>query len=120
MERVPKTKQRIDGATEMSLAFSLSDSDISSPSLTPQCMPRTVNLWPRTFSLGNVARVLSARRNGATVSLNQVKLKHSVVERNALIMEYAMVWQSSVGRYSIIGRYASIFNTDVGPFSGLA
>ena len=88
--------------------------------LAAHLMPRTINAWPRTFSLVNVANVLRARRRGATVSLNQVKLRHTTVERNALIMEYALLWQSYVGRYSIVGRYASIFNTDVGPYSGLA
>lgn len=83
-------------------------------------LPRTVNPWPRTFSASNVFSVLRARRRGATVSLNQVKLKDAVVERNALVMEYALVWRSSVGAYSIVGRYSSLFHTTVGAFCGLA
>jgi acetyltransferase-like isoleucine patch superfamily enzyme len=83
-------------------------------------MPRTVNAWPRTYSIGNLVTVLRARWRGATVSLNQVKLKESTVERNALVMEYALLWRSHVGPYSIVGRYASVFNTDVGPYTGVA
>lgn len=83
-------------------------------------MPRTVNAWPRTYSLMNLMAVLKARRAGATVSLNQVKLKGATVEPNALVMEYALLWLTTIGRYSIVGRYSSIFNTDVGPFSGIA
>lgn len=83
-------------------------------------MPLTVNAWPRTHSLRNLLTVLRARRAGATVSLNQVKLNDSVVERNSLIMEYALVWHSHVGTYSIVGRYASIFDTEIGPYAGIA
>jgi acetyltransferase-like isoleucine patch superfamily enzyme len=83
-------------------------------------MPRTVNSWPRRYSLQNLRAVLGARHRGATVALNSVELKDSAVERNALVMEYALVWQSRIGRYSIVGRYTSIFNTDVGDYCGIA
>ncbi|MFC0533662.1 DapH/DapD/GlmU-related protein [Phytohabitans kaempferiae] len=92
----------------------------TAPAPVGEIMPKTVNAWPRTYSLGNLLTVLRARRNGATVSLNQVKLKDTVVERNALIMEYALLWASSVQPYSIVGRFTSLFNTDVGPYVGIA
>jgi acetyltransferase-like isoleucine patch superfamily enzyme len=85
-----------------------------------QRMPRTTNAWPRNFSAANVLAVLRARRKGATVSLNHVKLKDAAIGRNALVMEYALVWQSRIGRYSIVGRYASVFNTMVGDYCGIA
>lgn len=85
-----------------------------------RAMPRTVNAWPRSWSPRNIRAVLTARMRGATVSLNQVKLEHATVERNALVMEYALLWLTHVGRYSIVGRYSSIFNTDVGPYCGIA
>lgn len=83
-------------------------------------MPRTVNAWPRRHSLENLRAVLGARYRGATVALHDVELKDAVVEPNALVMEYALVWRSTIGRYSIVGRYASIFNTDVGAYCGIA
>jgi acetyltransferase-like isoleucine patch superfamily enzyme len=83
-------------------------------------MPRTVNAWPRTYSLNNIRAVWRARRSGATVSFNQVKLSDAVIEPNALVMDYALLWLASVGRYAIVGRYASIFNTDIGPFAAIA
>jgi len=86
----------------------------------PEPMPRTVNAWPRTYSLRNLVTVPRARRRGATVSLNQVKLQESTVERNALVMEYALLWRTTLGAYSIVGRYASVFGTDIGPYSGIA
>lgn len=84
------------------------------------CLPRTVNTWPSFFTLHNVLAILRARRRGATVSLNQVKLEVSTVERNALVMEYALLRHSRVGRYSIIGPYSSLFKVDVGPYCGVA
>ncbi|MFI5911803.1 DapH/DapD/GlmU-related protein [Dactylosporangium sp. NPDC051541] len=83
-------------------------------------MPRTVNAWPRTYSPENVLALLRARLRGATVSLNNVKLKESTVEHHALVMEYGLIWCSTIGQYSIVGRFASLFNTDVGPFCGIA
>jgi acetyltransferase-like isoleucine patch superfamily enzyme len=83
-------------------------------------MPRTVSTLPRTFTVANFVNVLRARRNGATVSLNQVKLKDATVEPNALIMEHALVWRSTVARYSIIARYASLYHADVGPYSAVS
>ena len=83
-------------------------------------MPRTVNAWPRTYTWENMRAIVRARRAGATVSFNQVKLSGATVGENALVMEYALLWLATVGRYAIVGRYASIFNTDVGPFSGVA
>jgi acetyltransferase-like isoleucine patch superfamily enzyme len=83
-------------------------------------LPRTVNTWPNAFTPRNVLGILRARRRGATVSLNQVKLEVSTVERNALVMEYALLRHSRVGRYSIIGPYSSLFKVDVGPYSGVA
>ncbi|WP_433205628.1 DapH/DapD/GlmU-related protein [Dactylosporangium sp. CS-047395] len=87
--------------------------------VTP-AMPRTVNAWPRAYSPENVLAILRARRRGATVSLNHLKLKDSSVEHHALVMEYGLVWCSTIGPYSIVGRFASLFNTDVGPFCGIA
>lgn len=83
-------------------------------------MPRTINAWPRTYSWENLRAVWRARRGGATVSLNQVKLSGAEVQANALVMEYALLWLASVGRYAIVGRYTSIFNTDIGPFAAVA
>jgi acetyltransferase-like isoleucine patch superfamily enzyme len=90
------------------------------PPIRRSIMPRTINAWPRTYSWANLRSVLAARRAGATVSLNHVKLCESTVESNALVMEYALLWLSTVGRYTIVGRYSSLFNTDVGPFAGIA
>jgi hypothetical protein len=61
-------------------------SALASP-LVDASMPRTINRWPRTFSLTNIRAVLRARRAGATVSLNQVKLDESVLEPNSLVMD---------------------------------
>lgn len=83
-------------------------------------LPRTVNTWPSFFTVGNVLAILRARRRGATVSLNQVKLEKSIVEPNALVMEYALLRHSRIGRYSIVGPYSSLFKVDVGPYCGVA
>jgi acetyltransferase-like isoleucine patch superfamily enzyme len=83
-------------------------------------MPRTANLWPRSYSLANLRAVARARLAGATVSLNQVKLADSTVRRNALVMEHALVWGSDIGRYAIVGRFASLFLTSLGPYSAVA
>jgi acetyltransferase-like isoleucine patch superfamily enzyme len=83
-------------------------------------MPRTINRWPSAFTLGNILGILRARRQGATVSLNQVKLEVSTVEPNALVMEYALIRHSHISRYSIIGPYSSLFKVEVGPYSGVA
>src|SRR5215467_13711617 len=95
-------------------------SSIERHTMNLDAMPLTVNAWPRTYSVRNLLSVLKARRAGATVSLNQVKLQNSTVERNSLIMEYALVWHSHVGAYSIVGRYASVFDTEIGPYAGIA
>ncbi len=83
-------------------------------------MPRTVNRWPRTFSPANIRAVLRARRGGATVSFNQVKLDESVLEPNSLVMDYALVRHSHVGRYTIVGPFSSLFLVRLGPYSGIA
>jgi acetyltransferase-like isoleucine patch superfamily enzyme len=83
-------------------------------------MPLTVNKWPRAFSRRNILEVLKARRQGATISLNQVKLDMSTVARNALVMDHALLRHSHVSRYSIIGPYSSLFKVQVGPYSGIA
>jgi acetyltransferase-like isoleucine patch superfamily enzyme len=83
-------------------------------------LPRTINTWPSFFTIRNVLDILRARRRGATVSLNQVKLEVSIVEPNALVMEYALLRHSRVGRYSIVGPYSSLFKVDVGPYCGVA
>lgn len=83
-------------------------------------MPRTINRWPRTFSVANVRALLRARRAGATVSLNQVKLDSSVLERNSLVMDYALLRHSRVGRYAIVGPFSSLFLARLGPYSGIA
>lgn len=83
-------------------------------------MPRTINKWPNAFSPRNLVGVWRARRRGATVSLNQVKLEVSTVEPNALVMEHALLRHSHVCRYSIIGPYTSLFKVRVGPYSGVA
>ena len=83
-------------------------------------LPRTINTWPSAFTLRNVFDILRARRRGATVSLNQVKLEVSTLEPNSLVMEHALLRHSRVGRYSIIGPYSSLFKVDVGPYSGVA
>ena len=83
-------------------------------------MPRTANPWPRYLSLANLRAVANARRSGATVSLNQVKLADSTVGRNAFVMDHALLWGSRVGRYAIVGRFASLFLTELGPFSAVA
>jgi acetyltransferase-like isoleucine patch superfamily enzyme len=83
-------------------------------------MPRTVNRWPRTFSPANIRAVLRARRGGATVSLNQVKLDESVLERNCLVMDYALLRHSHVGSYTIVGPFSSLFLARLGPYSGIA
>jgi acetyltransferase-like isoleucine patch superfamily enzyme len=83
-------------------------------------MPRTVNRWPRTFSPTNIRAVLRARRGGATVSFNQVKLDESVLEPNCLVMDYALVRHSRIGRYTIVGPFSSLFLVRLGPYSGIA
>jgi hypothetical protein len=93
---------------------------LARPPTRRSIMPRTINAWPRTYSWANLRSVLAARRAGATVSLNHVKLCESTVESNALVMEYALLWLTSVGRYTIVGRYTSLFNTDVAPLARTA
>jgi acetyltransferase-like isoleucine patch superfamily enzyme len=83
-------------------------------------MPRTINTWPSAFTPGNILDVLRARRSGATVSLNQVKLEASIVEPNALVMEHALVRHSRIGRYSIVGPFSSLFKVHVAPYCGIA
>lgn len=83
-------------------------------------MPRTKNMWPRTFTRQNLLAILGHRRSGAAVSLNQVILEESTVERNALILDHAMVRHCTIGRYSLIGRYTSLYLAAVGPYSGIA
>lgn len=83
-------------------------------------LPRTVNTWPSFFTPRNVLEILKARRRGATVSLNQVRLEVSTVEPNALVMEHALLRHSRVGRYSIVGPYSSLFKVHVGPYCGIA
>ena len=83
-------------------------------------MPLTANRWPRSMSLANLRAIAQARRRGATVSYNQVKLADSAVARNALVMEHALLWGSQVGRYAIVGRFASLFLTSLGPYSAVA
>ncbi|MGW4589295.1 CatB-related O-acetyltransferase [Amycolatopsis thermoflava] len=83
-------------------------------------MPRTVNMWPRPFALKNLAAILRHRRQGATVSMNQVIVESSVVERNALILDHALVRGCSIGAYSLIGRFTSLYKVDGGPFAGIA
>ncbi len=83
-------------------------------------VPRTTYPWPRTYTLRNYRAIIRARLDGATVSLNQVQLEMSKIERNALILDHALLRKSSVGRYTIIGPNSSLFLADIGPFSGLA
>jgi acetyltransferase-like isoleucine patch superfamily enzyme len=96
--------------------------DKVSPQALPRraAMPRTSNRWPRTYSAANFGAILKARAHGATVSLNQVKFENSRAERNSLIMDYALLRHSTVGRYSIIGPFSSLFKADIGPYSGVA
>src|SRR5829696_1198507 len=72
-------------------------------STTAGPMPPTVNRWPRSMSLTNLRAIARARRGGATVSYNQVKVADSAVGRNA-VMEHALLWGSEIGRYAIVGR----------------
>lgn len=91
-----------------------------SPTGKRQPMPRTAHRWPKTFSFVNVLNVARARIRGATVSLNQVKIDESTVERNALVLDHALVQRSKVGKYTIVGPYSSLFQATVGPYSGIA
>lgn len=93
---------------------------VRNPNTTTVPMSRTVNAWPRMYSWENLRALWRARRAGATVSLNHVKLCGAQIGANALVMEHALLWLASVGRYTIIGRYTSIFNTDIGPFAAIA
>ncbi|MEV0729822.1 CatB-related O-acetyltransferase [Polymorphospora sp. NPDC050346] len=83
-------------------------------------MPRTINRWPRPFAPRNILGVLRARARGATISLNQVKLDESTVERNGLVMEHALLRHSHVARYAIVGPFTSLFKVRVGPYAGIA
>ena len=89
-------------------------------SITDGPMPLTANRWPRSMSLTNLRAIARARRGGATVSYNQVKVADSAVGRNALVMEHALLWGSQIGRYAIVGRFASLFLTSLGPYSAVA
>jgi carbonic anhydrase/acetyltransferase-like protein (isoleucine patch superfamily) len=82
-------------------------------------MPRTRYRWPKMLSRDNLTALVRARAHGATVSFNQVKLDASVIERNATVMDHALLRRSHVGRYAIIGPYSSLFQVRVGPYSGI-
>jgi acetyltransferase-like isoleucine patch superfamily enzyme len=77
-------------------------------------------MWPRTFTPQNMTSILRHRWRGAAVSLNQVVLEHSQVERNALILDHAFIRHCTIGRYALIGRYTSMYLATVGPYSGIA
>lgn len=81
---------------------------------------RAVDPWQRWLSIGNLRAVVQARRNGATVSLNQVRLQESSVGRNTVVMGHVILQNASLGEYSVVGPYASFFWAQTGAFCGFA
>lgn len=77
-------------------------------------------MWPHTFTATNLLSILRHRRQGAAVSLNQVVLEQSQVERNALILDHALIRHCTIGQYTLIGRYTSMYLVHVGPYAGIA
>lgn len=76
--------------------------------------------WPRAFSRSNLWAVFRERRKGALVSLNNVTLDGSTLERACMVTSHALLVQSRIGRYTIVGPYSGIFYAVIGAFSGLA
>lgn len=82
--------------------------------------PRTRYPWPRYLTPQNISSIVRARRDGATVSLNQVQLSDSRLDPNCLVLDHVLAMSSTVGRYTIVGPKTSLFWADLGPFSSLA
>lgn len=81
---------------------------------------KTAYQWSKYLSPKNVASILDARRNGATISLNQVQITDSQIDHNCLVLDHVLAMSSRVGRYTIVGPRASLFWADLGPFTSLA
>lgn len=81
---------------------------------------RPVDPWQRWLSIKNLRAVFEARRCGATVSLNQVRLQDSSVRRGAIVMGHVLLQNATLGEYSVVGPYTSLFWAQTGAFCGFA